>query len=167
MAHNYLLSPHPTGTMLNPGFSGMSVDFTSMHKIHDFIGLPLTCLDVLLPIPTPSKLTHCHLTSLTYLFILLNHGSFSLPLAICRRLPMGLQLSSLPLFLVTLCLSLPLKDTFEIQKTPFSCVGKPNSPDLLWISKNNCGNQKLNTDIFIKHFCCDHPNSLRNLAASN
>lgn len=102
MANHYLLSLHSAGIMLNPGFSEMLIDFTAMHKSHDFVGLLLTCLDVLLPIPPPSKMGHCHLTSLPYFILLLNHRSLSLSLSVCQRLPLGLRLSSLPLFLVTL-----------------------------------------------------------------
>lgn len=72
MAHYCLLSPHPAGTILSPGFSEMLVDFTAVRKSRRFLGLPLACLDVLLPISLPSKLGCCHLT---LPFLLLNHGS--------------------------------------------------------------------------------------------
>lgn len=95
---HYLLSPHLAGTRLTPGFSEMFADFTAMHKNHRFLYLSRYSVAT----PSSSKLGHCHLTILSYLCLLLNNRSLSLPLPVCPSLPLDLTLSSLHLLLVTL-----------------------------------------------------------------
>lgn len=117
-----------------------------MNKSHNIPGLPVICLDVLLPIPPPSKLGHYHLTSLPYL-ILLNHRSLSFPLLVCQRLPLGLRLSSLYLCLVTLRVYL-WRVPLRIRRLfSLSFLRKPHSPDL------SCfGSQRPNVEVRTEHW---------------
>lgn len=79
MAHYYLLSYHPIGTMLAPGFFEMLVDY--IHAQNWWFSWTFPLLVWMLLIPTPSKLTHCHLTSLTSSFFWITEASHFLLLS--------------------------------------------------------------------------------------